>query len=251
MKKMNFIPPFLYQMKEYLISIGAFFATIVVVTIVSLISAWKFEADISFAGFGAISMICMFVVGVVLPRQYLRLGIQCGISRRTTFVSGLASALVCNVMLAVGGALLFAAANALSVGTDVVFPDLYQLFYLHDSISDLVQALTFAQQMRSIALNTALSFCAYTGGMFFTLLFWRLNKIGSIIAAISIPVLLNLIPLMIYRSRAASAVASNVMNWVSFSVWNLILLFTVVSVAAIVVNWLLARHANIKAPSGK
>ena len=247
--KMNFKPVFRQELRNMLLGCAPFFGAMVVITFGSLLLAGRVSSEITFSGYGITAAICLFVFGVVQPRPCLRLCAQLGISRRTAFLGNLAATALTALALAVGGEALLAAGRALG-GSNVFFADLYQLFYVNASVEAQV-ALSFGQHLSSILLNTLLALMCYCGGMFFTYLFWRLNKFWTVVAALAIPVVLNLVPWLIYRNPAAARVAGAFFGWLKASAWDLLLAFVLGAAALCAVCWLLVRRANIKAPTGR
>lgn len=247
--KMNIRPVFRYQARDMLLGIVPFFAVITALVAGSYILVNYVPGDVSFSGFGIASIVCLFVYGVVEPRPCMRLSAQMGVSRRTAFLGNLAAACLTAVCLALGGELLLFVAGSLG-GERVYLADLYQLIYISRE-AGTAASLTLAQHGSSILFNALMMTLAYCGGMFFTYLFWRLNKFWTVAAALAIPLLLNLIPLLISRSPVAVRAAGAFFHWLIASGWNLMALCLLLSALLCLVCWLLVRRANIKAPSGK
>lgn len=240
---MNCKPAFKYELKNMLIGCAQFFAVIVGIVIASFILANRFDGRISFSGFGFTGAICLFVFGIVEPRPCLRLCSRMGVSRRTAFLCNVAAAIVASLLLAIGGEAVLAIGKAAG-NSNVYLSDLYELIYIGS-------AQTFLQHVGGALFNTLLMLFAYCGGMFFTYLFWRLNKGWTIVAALSIPVLLNLVPLLIYKNAGVARAMNGLLSWILASAGNLMLCFVLLSAVLCAVCWLMVRRANIKAPSGK
>lgn len=246
---MRLKPALNYELRNMLLSSASFFAVIVVIVIVSVFATGINGSSVSFNGYCVASTICLFVFGIVEPRSCLRLCAQLGVSRRSAFIGNLAAAVATALALAVAGEFLLALGRFIS-GGKLFIADLYQIIYLGDW--DTAGApLTAVQHLMSIVFNTLLMISAYCGGMFLSCLFWRLNKIWTVVTAVSIPVLLNLIPLLIYRSAAATRVISAFFSWTVASVGNLLSIFVLLGLICAVIAWLLVRKANIKAPTSK
>ncbi len=246
---MNFKPAFQYELKNMLLGSATFFAAIVVLIAITVVASTRGSANVSFSGYCISSTICLFVFGVVEPRPCLRLCAQLGVSRRTAFLCNIAAAIVAAFFLAVAGELLLSAGRLASRG-ELVIADLYQLIYLGGRYQ-VPLALSFPQHLINILFNTLLSAAAYCGGMFFTYLFWRLNKVWTVVTAISIPVVLNVVPLLLSRSASITRAAASFFSWLGASVWNSLFVFVLLSALLCIICYLLVRNANIKAPLNK
>lgn len=247
--KMNLRPSLRFQLWDMAKCCLGFVATIAVLVAVVpaaalLINGRPVEVNVS--GYGGMAAICLFVVGIVAPRGYLRLDSQMGVSRATSFTALLITVLTVSLALSLLGELMTAAAQALYRRLPgYTFFDLYQMLYLEGG------RMSLGDRLLSVCLNTALDICCYTGGMFFTLLFWRLSKLWSIVAAVALVLLLNLgissvaLPRVAWVSDMLRAFA----DAASASPLPLIVLFIVLSAILALVEWLLLRRAYIRAPA--
>lgn len=138
------------------------------------------------------------VFGLILPRQAIRLCVQMGVSRRTTFLSLFLSALLPAVCLSLAGELLLSLSQFAADHTQfqLEFSDLFSMIYLKQGLP-----LTFLQHTASILFSAACMLACYSLGLFFTFLFWRLNKVGCIIAALAIPVSLIGVPPLLAKAE--------------------------------------------------
>ncbi|MEA4895010.1 MAG: hypothetical protein VB064_07070 [Oscillospiraceae bacterium] len=243
--KMNLKPAFRYQFQGALKSAIVFsLIMLAVLAIFSVVTVGGYgESRATFIGYGVSAAIFMFVMGIVSIRSDLRLCLQFGVSRRTAFVSEILALLTLSAVLAVTGELITGLAQAavLNAPSEHVFVcDLYQIIYLK---SGFVQ-LSFAQHIMSALVNTGLLLSLTMTGMFFSLLFWRLSKVWTVLVAISIPILLNLVPWLLLKVgfNPAPFVA-----WVLRSPFYYVLTCLAVAVFFGIINWFLLRVANIKA----
>ena len=242
--KMNIKPAFRYQFSSFLKGSAVIYLILMVVVAAIMIGTMRISTGsattISFTGFSITATIYLFVMGIVEIRNDLRLCLQCGVSRRTAFISELLAVLAASVILSVAGELLTGIAQAISANNSRLFvADLYQLIYVGADAT----SLTFCQHVMSALFNTSLMFAACLGGMFFSLMFWRLNRLWTIVVGISIPVLINLIPnVFIWLGVDLTPF----INWISSSVGYFVLFFALVAVLVGIIDWLLLRRANIK-----
>lgn len=246
---MNFWPAFRYHFKEHLKSSGIFYGINVCIVIASFFVCFFTGGSMSYSGYGVACAIFLLVVGIVVPRQDLRLCIQLGVSRRTAFLSGLASVLVNSTLLAAAGELLLGIASRASLANvHLSFADLYQISYLESLLT-----LNAGQHLIGLLLNLFLMFCLFSIGLLLTFLFWRLNKAWTIVVAVLIPVLVCVIPAFSVRLSltfpAFNRFLSTLGSWLSASPWHSMLLCILISALFCAVGWLLVRRVNIRAPS--
>jgi len=241
--KMNLKPAYRYQFKNFLKGSAVFYIIMAfIITAFMVLSVNIGEnSSINFGGYGLSVAIYMFVVGIVYIRSDLRLCLQFGISRRTAFLSELLSLLSISVILSIAGELVTASAQAVASGKPNVFVfDFYQLIYLGtDRVSP-----TFGQHIMSAFTNTSLFCSVCIVGMFFSLLFWRLNKFWTIVVAISIPFALNGIPYLLVKLGVN---LNPLVKWIASSPFCFILTCFVIAALVAIIDWCLLRNANIKA----
>ena len=246
---MTMRPTLKQQIKDYRGAGGIFFLVnfiLVVLAFVGLLTFGINGADISYTGYGFSGAIFMLIMGIVLPRQSMRLGVQMGVSRQTTFLGLLISTLVCALALAAAGEMLITGAQVLTPAeSNLYFSDFYCLFYADGNTS-----LTLVQHLTSILFNTCLMLSMFGLGLFFTFLFWRLGKLGSVIAAISIPVVLFGLPgLVVYFDKLFAPLLTAIgklMAACAINEWIAMASFLVVTAVSLVIGWLLICRTNIR-----
>ena len=237
--KMNLKPTFRYQFINCMRAAAIVYPILIAIVAVLLIGAAN-SSSVSFTGYCITTTIFMFVIGVTNIRSDLRLCLQFGVSRRTAFVSELLAVLSASAVLAVAGELLIGIAQIISTSKSNYFiADIYQLIYLEGEFN-----LTFIQHIISALFSTSLMFTSCLLGMFFSLMFWRLNKLWTVFAAISIPLLINGVPALLYK---AGADLTPLFNWLLSSPFNFVLFFLLAAAMIGIINWLILRNANIKA----
>lgn len=198
------------------------------------------NSTLYFSGYSFAATIMMFVVGIVSIREDLRLYIQNGIARKTVFVVEVAMAMLTAALISFGGEIFMLMGNVASQNVERFFvQDIYHLMYANGSSS-----LTFFQHIESFAMAAALMLTAFACGMFFSLMFYRLNKIWSIVAAIAIPfVLLGLVPRMLYKYYSQTSAMA---NFIAANSWNLVLVLLGISFITFFIDWLLSRKVHIR-----
>lgn len=250
---MHLKPILRYQLRDYLTSGAVLFLVNVLLVagvFIGLISFGTSDTEISITSYGFTCAIFLFVFGIVVPRQSMRIGVQLGVCRRTTFLGSLLSTAIAALALAAAGELLLTLLQVMTASLPNLYVgDLYAMLY-----QDMA-ALTPGQHLISLLFSACLMLCCWTAGCFFTFLFWRLNKIGCVIAGISIPVVLNGVPFLLYYYSRPLAPLVSFLNLLATraaaSPWFAMGLFLVVGGIIALICWLLIRNANIRGTSLK
>ena len=183
---------FARRFKETMASLGVFTGIMLVITvafvlgIIAIVNNTNIEGSFTFFGFAA--TVTVFVIGICSIREDLRLFIQHGIGRRTTFRVEMLVVLISSIALAIAGDLLITLGQVLAGGNDLLFvSDFYQLLYLNETLG---QVMALPDHLINI-LFFALMFCgAQVFGMFISLGYYHLNKMWTIIVSIGVPLLL-------------------------------------------------------------
>ena len=249
---MNLKPAIRYQHREYLVSCLVFWAINALLIgigflVLSLNLGSGDRSGYTYNGYGFACAIFFLVFGLILPRQAIRLCVQMGVSRRTTFLSLFLSALLPAVCLSLAGELLLSLAQFAADHTQfqLEFSDLFSMIYLKQGLP-----LTFLQHTASILFSAACMLACYSLGLFFTCLFWRLNKVGCIVAALAIPAsLIGFPPLLAKAEEVFPPVRTLFLtlgDTFFHSPWGAILLLLVVVLLFSLIGWLLIRRTNIR-----
>ena len=154
---MNLKPAIRYQLREYLVSCLVFWAINALLIgigflVLSLNLGSGDRSGYTYNGYGFACAIFFLVFGLILPRQAIRLCVQMGVSRRTTFLSLFLSALLPAVCLSLAGELLLSLAQFAADHTQfqLEFSDLFSMIYLKQGLP-----LTFLQHTASILFSAA------------------------------------------------------------------------------------------------
>lgn len=250
---MHLKPILRYQLRDYLTSGAVLFLVNVLLfaaAFFGLISFGTGDSEVSITSYGFTCAIFLFVFGIVVPRQSMRIGVQLGVCRRTTFLGSLLSTAIAALGLAAAGELLLTLLQVMTASLPNLYVgDLYAMLY-----QDMA-TLTPGQHLISLLFSSCLMLCCWTAGCFFTFLFWRLNKIGCVIAGISIPVVLNGVPALLYYFRQPLAPLVSFLTFLAThaaaSPWFAMGLFLVIGAIIALICWLLVRNANIRGTSLK
>ena len=249
---MNLKPAIRFQIREYLIGGFVFWAVNVAIIVLCFAGFLAFTIGednvISYNGYGMACAIFSFVYGILLPRQSMRLCLQMGVSRRTTFLSLLLTTVLGSLFLAAAGELLLwaarMAAHTFQVGEQ--FRGLFSLIYSEYSVGLSLHTLP-------ILYTTVAMLALFALGQFFSFLFWRLNKIGCIIAGLAIPALLMGVPslLTVFHKVFDPVIQLCLQLGTAFitSPWSAMGMLLVTTLIFVVISWLLIRRTNIRGGS--
>ena len=241
--KTNFKPAFRYQFGNYIKGSVVVFLIIFLIVSVALVFSLSFEtgsSSISVSGYSFAAVVFLFVMGIVSIRNDLRLCLQFGVSRRTAFLSELLAVIAVSAIIVVAGELLNGIAALLIANNENFFVgDFYQIIYLRDTSA----ILSLGQHSQSALMNFSLVFSACLFGMFFSLMFWRLSRTWTIIVAVAIPLLINLVPMALYKLGVNF---QPFIHWLAASPYYLVLFALALAVFFGIINWLLLRKANIR-----
>jgi len=240
--KTNLKPAFRYQFNSFIRGSGIIYLILIAIVAISMVGNIYTNGNffVSFTGYSITIAIFMFVMGIVNIRNDLRLCLQYGVSRRTSFVSEILTVMSAAVILAAAVEVLTVVTQLLTVNNSNLFvADIYQLIYVGTDIP----SLSLSQHALSALFNTSLMFAASLGGMFFSLMFWRLSKVWTIIVAVSIPVLINVVPMLLYRIGVD---LTPFIRWLTSSPFCFVVFFLLFAALLGIIDWLLLRRANIK-----
>lgn len=234
-----------YKSKDMLKSAGTYFIVLLTI-LLAVIAIARINVSnggssyVTFSGYTIGAWVMMLVMGICAIREDLRFFIQNGVGRRTAFLTQWIAALELAALLAIGGQLFQLLANAIAQSTpNVRIGELYSMLYAQGAMS-----LSLWQHVESFILYLGFLLMAYMGGMFFSLLFYVLNKTMQIVVAVSISFLLfGGIPfLWPYFSGPLTAVY----RFCVVNSWNLLLVFLIVTAIIGAVNGLITRRIPIR-----
>ena len=180
---MRFAPIFKYRMRDCLFSGGVVMLVMVVMTVLSyfgIVTFGGYEQSVdgvvteSFAtmNFTMPYVIFMFVVGIVTIREDMRIGIQNGAGRTTSFLANLAC-LAATALLLNLNCLVFYKLWAL-LDTELIIIDLYSMAFLQEMTPD-----TLGEMLMCFITGTAASLALAGCGVMLSLVYWRLGKAGK------------------------------------------------------------------------
>ncbi|MEA5059125.1 MAG: hypothetical protein VB049_03680 [Candidatus Pelethousia sp.] len=247
MKRMNLKAALLYDLWTSLRSIRIFIIVMALVWLAGLIMAVGLGSDsLHLNGFEVAAAIFAFVTGIVSVREDLRLFLQNGCGRPTTFVLQLILAVFLAIVLAVTGGLLLELFRLVSgwVAPQIKIVSIYQLMGMAEGKNRVAAMLSGMGYIFFQSLPACL------GGMAVSLLYYRLNKLGKVAVSIAVPVTL-FIGIPVYLGThpvVAHALASLIGGFIhAFS--STLALTAVLSFALAIFfalgSWLLLRRAPV------
>ena len=180
---MRFAPIFKYRMRDCLVSAGVVMLVMIALTVLSyfgIVTFGGYEESVdgvvteSYAtmNFTMPYVIFMFVLGIVSIREDMRIGIQNGAGRTTSFLANLACMALTALLLNLS-CIVFYALWAL-FDTELVIIDLYSMAFLREMTPG-----TPGEMLMCFITGTAASLALAGFGVMLSLVYWRLNKAGK------------------------------------------------------------------------
>ncbi len=211
-----------------------------VISIARVTAAEGSDSYVTFSGYTIGAWVMMLVIGIVSIREDLRFLIQNGVGRRTAFLAQWISALELAALLAIGGQIFQFLATAVTKGmANVKIGELYSIMYAKDA-----PTLTLWQHLETFFLYLGFLVMAYMAGMFFSLMFYKLNKMLQVTVAVALPLLF--FGGMPFLWMHFSAPITAVYRFAASSSWNLLLVFLIVTAGLGTINGLMTRRIPIR-----
>ena len=249
---MRFAPVFKYRMRDCMTSMAVVIVIMIALTVLCYFGIVTFGQIERSDGSGEIVMesttmnfgmpvaIFMFVLSIVSIREDMRLGIQNGAGRGTTFAANTACMLITAVVINLVFFLLTLLWNQL--GTGVYIVDVFGALYYGEPFL----ARTGELLVSSTAL-LALSVFLAALGSFTSLMYWRLNKFGKWAVSLGFGAVIILFTSVVIRFRAVALTLGRFLDWLFATPWNLTLASVVLAAAFFVFARLLVRRNAITA----
>ena len=250
---MNLKPAMRYQARDYVVS-ALIFAGVNLLIVVAMVAGLLYfqvktgTDSISYNGYTLSCTIFLFICGLIVPRQVTRLCAQLGVCRRTAFLSLFPPMILASLLLAVLGEGMLGIAREVSAsrGGPPLFSDLFALIYLGETGSP-----TLVQHGLAALFGVTYMLAGFCLGLFLTFLFWRLNKVGCIIAALAIPAVLVGLPALaaLFPTLFAPVIrlATRLGQLWTASPWWAMAFALIGALVFAVISWLLIRRTNIRA----
>lgn len=251
---------FFYQIMDIRWPMLIYYGVVLLITLLANLSVITLSASISggkdggaiLSGLTGSSAIFLFIVGLNVFREYLRFGLQNGVSRKTLFCSRMLSAVTiafvmgCIDQLVHG--ILALATSGMNLGWLSV--SLFQLAYPAAFQAPVVGNLL------GVLFNFSLLLAASSLGYMFVIVFYRLGKIGKLFIVPGIPVLVFFgLPLLaglddLYFGGVCKAFLDKTilpaLQWIFAAPAGCMVFFFVLSAVFSGVAWLLMRKAPLR-----
>lgn len=247
---MRFLPTFKYRLRDCMWSMLVIVIVMIALTLLTQFGVMTFGAytttedgyteTTSTMNFTMPYVIFMLVLGIVTVREDMRIGIQNGASRRTSFLANISCVAVTSLCLSLTTIVFYTVWNTLDTG--VVLIDFYSMMYLGNFSPSTVETMLMSAVMTFVF---SMAFAAI--GCFMSLMYWRLNKIGKWVVSIGMGAA---VILLINAGAAFYSVGEIVARFARFIVetpWNMNGFFVVLAVVFYIFSMLLVRRNNITA----
>lgn len=235
---MNFLPIFKYRLKDDLRAVAVFLAVTLLCMVLVIYGVMIMVAEMDdrvVSNFSIALTMFTFVIGIVTVREDLRLGIQNGVSRGTSFAGNVAAALVASA----GVTLVEWLSMVTQESTNASLVSLYAVIYGYESSA--------VGQLKSFVLSFVWSGSAAFVGTFLSLMYWRLSKLWRWIVTLGMGAVLVLLLNAVTISAGFLNAVVRFFRWLGAAPLNLCVFLIGVAIAFAVFDWLLARKAPITA----
>ena len=233
-----------YQLRDYrsggLILFGVNFILIVLAIVGLGLFSVGVNGEVTYSAYGFSAAVFMLVSGIVTARQTIRLCAQMGTGRKTAFLSLLPSAVLAALAIAAAGEVLLIGAQAVTAGhPEFYFNDLYGIIYV-----GFDDTLTAGQHVVSVLFSACLMLACYGFGLFCSFLYWKLSKIGCVIAGITMGAVFTVgLPGLGWKLQDQ---LTALMEFCLKSGWNCMAVFLLIGGFFTLISWLLVRNVNIR-----
>jgi len=203
------------------------------------------------SGMELATVVFLFVCGLNSFKEFFRMFMQNGISRKTIFISRLITILdVCTGMAVIDKGILLLGKLIASISNRILYKGLFEMIY--SVRADRISALHM--HIDGFFFNLCLYLAAMTIGYFITIAFYRMNRIAKITVAVGVPmVLLNGLPTL-DAVLLHGAVMRALVNAFTFAFgfqnggnpyFGMVTLLLIAAVFSCL-SWLMARRAVVK-----
>lgn len=254
MKNINLLPIFRYRLKSSFMSVCIFYGIMLLLNVLFAVSVIGFSGNASGGSLSSYTFsasIMTFVLGICSVREDLRLSIQHGVSRKTGFIAGICSALCIGLSLALAGQLLLGVSQfALRDSDSFYITDIFQMLYLNNFIGQL----NFSQHVQGAFFGFSVLVCAHMAGTLISLVFYRLNKIWTVIVAVGAPAFFIIgLPLLVYKTALWRIIGEPMQafyKWFIKSPFSAFIFFLALAAVLSLFSYLLIRRAPVKPAAG-
>jgi len=196
------------------------------------------------------SAIFLFVAGLCSFKEPFLMLLQNGVSRKTVFRSKVLTTLsVVSVMALIDKMILLLGKAAAGVYGNFKYFSLYEQAYA----DPLLREAAFLLHMKMFLFDFLMCFTSVWLGIFITVLFYRLNRVGKIAVGAGVPVALTFVFPLIDSLLFHSKISSSIIRFLDFafgiasrSPLSAMISFAVLSAILGALSWLLMRRAVVR-----
>ena len=252
---MNLQGSFRYQLADHKKSIFIFYLIMFGLYLLFCVGLWidrAYDQEINSTvnlGEGMTTLIFLFVSGLCSFKENFGMLTQNGVSRKSLLVGRiLVMATICLFMALVDKVWYFVGSFLSPLFDDAVKQTLFLDLLYHRSAEDSMLLL----YIKSFFFNYAVYFAVMSAGFLITVIFYRLGKLGKLIAGAGVPALfLIVLPIVDFQffageiSRNFWSFVGRVLGIHSGNPWCAVATCLVVSVGLMAIGWILVRRASL------
>lgn len=240
--------PFKYQVFELLKAIGVYYAIITLAyLLISIAMSFVFSDGIgdggTFSGMDGSSFVVVFILGLTTFKENLGLFVQNGVSRRSFYITKLASAIIMCLVVIIADRLLLTFLGAIG-----------RLTSSFKTLSVFEQMTIEGASTVSTMFMAFFSYLlAFASGTFLTIMFYRLNGFFKVIVGAGVPILCFIVfPIadtMLFQNKVSMALV----RFADFALglskglpWNAVITLLLCSALTFCLAWLILRRAVVR-----
>lgn len=222
--------------------VAAFYGIMIAIFILgSILRAMLSQTALNFGDPDVMSSVFVFVIGFCLYKEPFFMGLANGISRRTSFL--------CFLILSVSLSLVVAICNSvlLPIFSHVVS------FQITDIIYGELEMGAWMEQIVRLVISIVMSVMFMQIGYTIGGVYYRMGKVLKGIVSACVPIFFVLLLPIIFTAlpehiqQAIGRFFAGIGTFIASTPWNLVLVFSGVSLLFAVLGWLLIRRSPIKA----
>lgn len=241
-----------FQLSEHKKPISIFYFVILCLFALSIIIAFNSkDSETGNNGVELSTAIFLFVCGIVGFKDTFGMMVQNSVSRKSMFVSRLLATGTIALFMALVDKLLGTIMETIALSDSIKFSTTSFIEMLYPKQAEELNSFLFA--VLTVVLLAFMYLAAISVGYFLATLFYRLNKIGKVIIAVSLPASVVFLLPIIDEVFADGKITKWIIDFLNFILGvtknqpiNAVLSFTVIFAVFSSLSWLLLRKAVVK-----
>lgn len=241
-----------FQLSEHKKPISIFYLVVLCLFALTIIIAFNTkDSESSNNGVELSTAIFLFVCGIVGFKDTFGMMVQNSVSRKTMFVSRLLATGTIAVFMALVDKLLGTIMKTIALSDSNKFSTTSFIEMLYPKQAEELNVFLFA--VLTVVILAFMYLATISVGYFIATLFYRLNKTGKVIMAVSLPASVVILLPIVDEVFADGKITKWILDFLNFILGvtknqpiNAVLSFTVIFAVFSSLSWLLLRKAVVK-----